>query len=107
MPGISWQLKQPSRRIASAARLGSPVVIAALFAALLRRRAVVLPPGAPVLDQDTPAERRLDLLLKIGTGVTVAILLVFTVASYSVGTTLFAPTNDALDIELRGHRWWW
>ena len=83
------------------------VVMLALVAALLRRRSRAGAPGTPNLDQDTPAERRLNSLLTIGVGVTTAILIVFTVASYAVGTKLFAAAEDALDIELIGHRWWW
>src|SRR5207248_6096651 len=59
------------------------VVMAALVMALLRRRGITAAFAAPTLDQDTPAERRLTFLLKIGTGVTVAILVVFTVTSYA------------------------
>ena len=83
------------------------LVMAALLAVMVRRRSIVAPLSEPALDRDTPAERRLGFLLKIGTGITAAILLVFTAASYSVGTSLFAPAENALDIELIGHRWWW
>src|SRR5947208_5801882 len=83
------------------------VVMAALVMALLRRRGAAEPLIGPTLAQDKPADRRLSLLLKLGTAATVAILLLFTVTSYAVGTRLFAPANDALDIELVGHRWWW
>ena len=82
------------------------LVMAALLAVMVRRRSIVAPLSEPALDRDTPAERRLGFLLKIGTGITAAILLVFTAASYSVGTSLFAPAENALDIELIGHRWW-
>jgi cytochrome c oxidase subunit 2 len=83
------------------------VVMAALVAALSRRRATSQPLTVPALDQDTPAERRLTSLLTIGTGITAAILVVFTVTSYAVGTKLFAAAENALDVELIGHRWWW
>ena len=82
------------------------LVMAALGAAMLRRRGTASAPFPP-LDQDTPAERRLTLLLTIGTGITVAILILFTVTSYAIGTKLFAAADGALDIELIGHRWWW
>ena len=41
-------------------------------------------------------------------GVTVAILLVFLVASYSVDSALFtAPDSPSVQIEVTGHQWWW
>ena len=41
-------------------------------------------------------------------GVTVAILLVFVVASYSVDSALFTvPDSPSVQIEVTGHQWWW
>lgn len=82
------------------------VVVAGLGAALLRRRGGAAS-SRPSTDQDTPAEHRLTALLNAATGITAAILVVLTLASYSVGSALFAATGDALDLEVIGHQWWW
>ena len=82
------------------------VVAAGLGWALLRSRAGgVL--AAPRMPPNSSTERRLDLALQIGVGLTVAILLAFTAASYSVGTTLFYSPDSPVEVELTGHRWWW
>jgi cytochrome c oxidase subunit II len=82
------------------------VVIAGLAWALLRSRSTDTP-AAPRMPPNPSTERRLDFALQIGIGLTVAILLAFTAASYSVGTTLFYSPESPLDVELTGHRWWW
>jgi heme/copper-type cytochrome/quinol oxidase subunit 2 len=64
------------------------VVMAAMLAALLLRRDTVTASELPALDQDTPAERRLNLLLKIGTGITVAILATIAVTAKNVAVRL-------------------
>jgi len=81
------------------------VVMAGLSGALLRRRTGSLS-SAPEMPPP-PAERRLDRLLQAAVALTATILAIFTLASYSVGTTLFHSPDNAVEVELVGHRWWW
>jgi cytochrome c oxidase subunit 2 len=61
--------------------------------------------GMPPVEGDRPGMTR---AVSLGTGVTVAILLVFLVYDLSVGrTTTGVPIRDPLTIELTGHQWWW
>jgi cytochrome c oxidase subunit 2 len=82
------------------------VVVVGLIGAMLRGRHLPADPP-PQMWPEPARERRLDRLLQVGIAISVAILLVFTLASYSVGTTLFYSPENALDVELTGHRWWW
>ena len=69
--------------------------------------------GGGIAPQDAPPtdagrERRIGGVVASCVGVTVAILLVFLVASYSVDSALFtAPDSPSVQIEVTGHQWWW
>jgi cytochrome c oxidase subunit II len=82
------------------------VVMAGFAGALLRRR-YASADAPPTMPPAPATERRLDRLLQAAVALTVAILLMFTAASYSVGTTLFYAPRNPVEIELTGHRWWW
>ena len=79
------------------------LVMGGLAAALWRRhRPEDAPPTEP------RRERRIGGVVASCVGVTVAILLVFLVASYSVDSALFtAPDSPSVQIEVTGHQWWW
>jgi len=79
------------------------LVMGGLAAALWRRHR---PEDAPPTEPGR--ERRIGGVVASCVGVTVAILLVFLVASYSVDSALFtAPDSPSVQIEVTGHQWWW
>jgi cytochrome c oxidase subunit 2 len=76
------------------------LVIGALAWALLRRRA-----GS---DDRPETERRLARTVAMAVGATVAILLVFMIASVVAGRGLTSPRGPgAVTIDAVGHQWWW
>ena len=76
------------------------VVIAVAAWALLRRR-----DDADGLPQTT---RRLTTAVIAATGVSIAILVVFTVSSVFAGRGLTSPTGPgAITVDVIGHQWWW
>lgn len=76
------------------------VVIAVAAWALLRRRN-----DADGLPQTT---RRLTTAVIAATGVSIAILVVFTVSSVFAGRGLTSPTGPgAITVDVIGHQWWW
>jgi len=76
------------------------VVIAVAAWALLRRR-----DDADGLPQTT---RRLTTAVIAATGVSIAILIVFTVSSVFAGRGLTSPTGPgAITVDVIGHQWWW
>ena len=77
------------------------VIVLALVAAFRNR-----PNGAP--DITPNSERRTGRIVTGGVAATLAILLVFLVASFVVGHDVggVAP-GDALVIDVTGHQWWW
>ncbi len=76
------------------------VVIAIAAWALLRRR-----DDADGLPQTT---RRLTTAVIAATGVSIAILVVFTVSSVFAGRGLTSPTGPgAITVDVIGHQWWW
>jgi cytochrome c oxidase subunit II len=80
------------------------VVLVGLGAALWRRR-IALHAAEAIEPQ---RERRIGFVVAGCVGATVAILFVFLVASYSVGSRLFtAPESASVAIEVTGHQWWW
>ena len=78
------------------------LVVAALVAALLRRR-------APSEDPDDPARaRRLRVAVVLASGATVGILAVMTLVNHATGRELTArPPGEALQVRVTGHQWWW
>jgi len=77
------------------------VVLALLWGAFRRRSA-----RGPVID--APGERRLTNAVALATGLTVLVLFGFLVFDVAVGRQLTKnPGNDALQIRVTGHQWWW
>lgn len=78
------------------------LVVAALLWSALRRRS-----GEEPAD-DPRARRSMSISVLIATGVTTVILFVFLILDVSVGRTItMNPGNDAIQIRVTGHRWWW
>jgi cytochrome c oxidase subunit II len=79
------------------------LVVMALLWAVFRRRNPDVP--AP---EDERRERPVRTAVLLATGVTTAILFVFLVYDVSVGRTVTRnPGNNALQIRVTGHQWWW
>ena len=77
------------------------VFAALLWAALRRRRG-----AEPVADGRQ--ERPMKTAVLLATGVTTVILFVFLIFDVSVGRSITTnPGNDALQIRVTGHQWWW
>jgi cytochrome c oxidase subunit II len=78
------------------------LVVAALVAAVLRRR-------APDEDPDDPVRaRRLRLAVVLASGATVGVLAVMTLVNHATGGELTArPPGEALQVRVTGHQWWW
>jgi cytochrome c oxidase subunit II len=77
------------------------VAVALLWAAFRRRS------GAPPV-ADPRSERRMGAVVLGATGITTAILFAFLIFDVSVGRTITTnPGNDALQIRVTGHQWWW
>jgi cytochrome c oxidase subunit 2 len=75
------------------------LVLGSALVAVFRRRG---PDGA-----DAPAERTLVGAVSGATGVTIVILFVFLVFSFSVGRAVTSPPRPAVVVALTGHQWWW
>jgi cytochrome c oxidase subunit 2 len=80
------------------------ITVGFLFYALSRSRRRARAGAAEPAD----SERVMTRGVAIGTGATLAILLVFLFHDFTVGRTLSpVPTRRPLTIELVGHQWWW
>lgn len=83
------------------------VMIALLLS--LRKRTAEAADRTPVLEPPQESERRRRNVVISAVTLTVIILFVFLIASYSSGRSLRLndPTKNGLSIELTGHQWWW
>jgi cytochrome c oxidase subunit 2 len=78
------------------------LVFAALLWAALRRRSAAEPVA------DARQERPMKTAVVLATGVTTVVLFVFLIFDVSVGRSITTnPGNDALQIRVTGHQWWW
>jgi cytochrome c oxidase subunit II len=83
-------------------------VIVALLWAIARRRRPPLDALSGAVRPDPERERRMAQVVGASIAVTIAILLVFVVASFQIGRELVAePTGPVLSIEVTAQRWWW
>jgi cytochrome c oxidase subunit II len=75
----------------------------------LRNRTVEAADRVPELEPSKESERRRRNVVISATTITVIVLFVFLIASYSSGRSLRLndPTRNGLSIELTGHQWWW
>ena len=83
------------------------VMIAVLLS--LRQRTTEAADRVPLLQPSEESERRRRNVVISLTTITVIVLFVFLIASYSSGRSLRLndPTKNGLTIELTGHQWWW
>ena len=84
------------------------LVIIAMFLSLRGRTQEAAERG-PVLHLSSDSERRRQITVILATAITVVILFVLLLASYTSGRALNLndPTKNGLSIELTGHQWWW
>jgi cytochrome c oxidase subunit 2 len=70
------------------------LVLFALFVGLRRR-------------EQPPPERHLAFAVLAASGATVVVIAALTLLSFFTTRSLTAATSDVLEIEVRGHQWWW
>jgi len=83
------------------------VMIAVLLS--LRKRTTEAADRVPIIEPPAESERRRRNVVISLTTITIVILFVFLIASYSSGRSLRLndPMRNGLSIELTGHQWWW
>jgi cytochrome c oxidase subunit 2 len=83
--------------------------IAAVLIAVKQRAINSVVPAPPDLAPPAPAERHKRNVVIAALTITVAILFVFLLVSFSVGRSLTAELahKNAITIEITGHQWWW
>jgi cytochrome c oxidase subunit 2 len=80
------------------------VLLVLLWAAFRRRERG----GAPMPYPDNAQERRLNRVVGGATAVTLAILVVFVVASFATDRGLAQlTTKEGFEVKVTGHQWWW
>jgi cytochrome c oxidase subunit II len=82
-------------------------VIGTLLWAISRRRRPTLDGLSGAVRPDPQRERRMAQVVGAAIAVTVAIVLLFVVASFWIGRELIAEPGPALSIEVTAQRWWW
>ena len=85
------------------------LVMIALLLALRKRNPEPLAEATPVLELPQDQERRKRNVVLSAVTITVIILWVFLIASYSAGRSMTAElaNKNGLSIEVTGHQWWW
>jgi len=85
------------------------LVMVALLLALQRRTTESQLMSAPILVPSIEHEQRRRNTVITAVTISVAILFVFLIVSFSVGRSLTAELahKNALTIEITGHQWWW
>lgn len=85
------------------------LVMLALLFAVAKRTQGAHAPTAPLLYPAAEQERRKRNVVISALTVTVAILFVFLIVSFSVGRSMTAELDqkNGLTIEVTGHQWWW
>jgi cytochrome c oxidase subunit 2 len=84
------------------------LVMIGLFVSL-RRATAEAADRVPLVEPSQESEHRRRNVVLSATTITVIVLFVFLIASYSSGRSLRLndPTKNGLSIELTGHQWWW
>jgi cytochrome c oxidase subunit II len=84
------------------------VCIAVLIAIFRRRRERKKSGDEPDTSPDPQREQRMTRVIMGAVGVTLVILFVFLIASFTTGRGLYSPSDSqALSIKITGHQWWW
>jgi cytochrome c oxidase subunit 2 len=85
------------------------LIIAAVLVALKNRTSESQPLSPPILTPAIEQERTRRNVVISSVVVTVAILFVFLIVSFSVGRSLTAELahKNAITVEITGHQWWW
>ncbi|MDQ3821117.1 MAG: cytochrome C oxidase subunit II, partial [Acidobacteriota bacterium] len=92
------------------------LVILATLAAVVRSRSrqskvarVEKITEEPKLAQSSPEEQRMTRTVQGAVAVTVLVLFVFLIASFSIGRSLtsYMENKGVVTIEVTGHQWWW
>jgi cytochrome c oxidase subunit 2 len=83
------------------------VIVFSAFA--IRRHGGRQQQTVPTLDPPQEQETRRRNVIVAATGITIAILFMFLIASFSVGRSMTADqaSKNGLTIEITGHQWWW
>jgi len=82
------------------------LVVIATGIAVMRARALSAHRADP-LALNPPAERRAALVIGASVAATVLILIGFTASSYLVTKSFGLGGDDALNVKVIGHQWWW
>jgi cytochrome c oxidase subunit II len=85
------------------------LVMIALLLSLRRRTTGAVADLTPVIEPPEEEERRRRNVVITAVAITVIILFVFLITSYSTGRAISAnrPDKMGLSIDLTGHQWWW
>jgi cytochrome c oxidase subunit 2 len=84
------------------------VSLAVLAAVFRRRKGVENSSDAPDISPEPKREERMTRVVLVAVGITLAILSVFLVRSYTTGRALYSPQEEqALSIKITGQQWWW
>ena len=84
------------------------LVMVAMLAAVAKR-APADNPAIPILKPPTVEEQRKRNIVIASVTITIAILFVFLIVSFTVGRSMTAELahKNAVTIEVTGHQWWW
>src|SRR5438128_2647436 len=85
------------------------LVCIAVLTAIFRRRSERKKNGdEPDTSPDPQREQRMTRVIMGAVGMTLVILFVFLIASFTTGRGLYSPSEfQALSIKITGHQWWW
>jgi cytochrome c oxidase subunit 2 len=84
------------------------VSVALLIAIFRRRKGREKTSDAPDISPDPKREQRMTRVVMGAVGITLIILFVFLISSFSTGRSLYSPDDQkAISIKITGHQWWW
>jgi cytochrome c oxidase subunit 2 len=85
------------------------IVMMALLLALRKRTPEPLAEAPPILEPPQEQERRRRNVVISAVTITIIILFVFLIASFSAGRSMTAELahKNGLSIDVTGHQWWW
>jgi len=84
------------------------VGIAVLVAIFRKRAERKRKSDEPDISPDPQREQRMTRVVMGAVGVTIVILFIYLIGSYTTGRGLYSPAESkALSIKITGHQWWW